>query len=180
MAVEIERRFLVCSPAWKDLARRGEHLQQGYLVHEPVSLRVRVGEEGRAWLTLKARLAREGMAAAPGRALARQEFEYAVPSDDAMTMLTLSSSRVEKIRSLIEWPGGGWAVDEFLGANAPLCLCEVELEDPEACVHLPEWCGLEVTHRHDLSNAALARHPLAMWTEKDRAAVTTHLGLSRS
>jgi len=35
MAVEIERRFLVCSPAWKDLARRGEHLQQGYLVHEP-------------------------------------------------------------------------------------------------------------------------------------------------
>jgi len=32
---------------------------------------------------------------------------------------------------------------------------------------LPAWCGKELTGHHQLSNAALARHPLQQWSEAE-------------
>ena len=55
----------------------------------------------------------------------------------------------------------------FADNNAPLIVAEVELGDADEILNLPAWCGEELTGRHNLSNAALARHPLQQWSEAE-------------
>lgn len=146
----------------------------------------------RAWLTLKAAPeapiacrsdqaaaeaadeARSGAAAgsAPASpALVRLEFEYPIPIADAEALLRLAPHRLRKRRHGLRWPGGDWVVDAFADANAPLLVAEVELADADAPLQLPDWCGQELTGRHELSNAALARRPLREWPEPQRRAL---------
>jgi CYTH domain-containing protein len=160
MALEIERRFLVRGSAWRQHIRWQSPLRQGYLLatDEGLTVRVRLGAEGQAWLTLKA---------AAG-AIARHEFEYLIPETDAEAMLSLAPVQLTKVRYGLDWDGGDWVVDVFEGANAPLVLAEVELEHLEAPLAPPPWCGLEITGRHELSNAALASRPLEQWSEPER------------
>lgn len=55
MALEIERRFLVCGEAWRAHARCAQPLRQGYLAAsaEGVTVRLRIKGNDQAWLTLK-------------------------------------------------------------------------------------------------------------------------------
>ncbi len=163
MALEIERRFLVSGEGWRRHVLWEAELRQGYLVSgaDGLTLRVRSsrrGEAQEAWLTLKA----------PTAGLARHEFEYPVPLADAAAMLDLAGSALSKRRYGLDLPGGEWVLDVFEAANAPLVLAEVELERADQPVPVPPWCGLEVTGRHALSNAALARRPLQQWSEEER------------
>jgi hypothetical protein len=41
---------------------------------------------------------------------------------------------------------------------------------------LPSWCGLELTGRHELSNAALAHRPFSCWAEEQRQPLLQALG----
>jgi CYTH domain-containing protein len=120
MALEIERRFLVCGEAWRPLVRWTRALQQGYLAGSADGLTLRVRSDGGdgAWLTLKY----------PAAGIARQEFEYAIPPADAEALLERSGSRVCKARHGLALPGGDWVLDVFSGDNAPLVIAEVELE----------------------------------------------------
>ncbi len=172
VGLEIERRFLVTGTHWRQHVSWVQRLHQGYLVSsaEGFTVRVRLQEaspEGsreearRAWLTLKA--------AATG--IARHEFEYLIPPDDAEQLLSLTSLRLSKCRYGLDLPGGDWVLDVFEGDNAPLVLAEVELEREDAVVPVPFWCRREITGRGDLSNAALARSPLAGWPAPRRAAL---------
>jgi adenylate cyclase len=151
MALEIERRFFVVSDAWQALSVRHEQLDQGYLSQgkEGVIVRVRRSEE-QAWLTLKAPTNNPEI---------RHEFEYTIPEADAAALLSLTPRRVTKTRHHLNYPGGDWVVDVFSGDNAPLVIAEVERENPEAALAIPEWCGEEITGRGELSNAALAVQP---------------------
>ena len=54
----------------------------------------------RAWLTLKA--------AADATGLARHEFEYAIPLEDAEALWALTPHRLEKTRYSLDFPGGDW------------------------------------------------------------------------
>ena len=74
-----------------------------------------------------------------------------------------------KCRHGLDLPGGDWVLDVFEGGNAPLLVAEVELEHPDQPVDLPAWCVRELTGRRDLSNAALAARPLALWTAVQRS-----------
>ena len=67
MALEIERRFLVASDAWRSLAGPAQPLRQGYLAssEKGVTVRMRIRDDQHAWLTLKA----------PAAGIARHEFE---------------------------------------------------------------------------------------------------------
>ena len=57
------------------------------------------------------------------------EFEYEIPLDDAMQLLTLSQTPVvEKYRYRIPFEGHLWEVDEFCGDNSGLVVAEVELK----------------------------------------------------
>ena len=154
MAHEIERKFLVGNCSWK-AGRQGLSCRQGYLVtEEEITVRVRIlGVEG--FLTVKGRT--EGMA--------RDEFEYRIPLEDAEAMLG-SMSRggiVEKIRYHIEVEGFTWDVDEFLGENSGLVLAEVELEDEKQMPVFPDWLGQEVTGDVRYYNAFLAGKPFSGW-----------------
>ena len=56
MALEIERRFLVRSDAWRSSAGPAQQLRQGYLAAsaDGVTVRMRLRGSDQAWLTLKA------------------------------------------------------------------------------------------------------------------------------
>jgi CYTH domain-containing protein len=200
LALEIERRFLVCGDGWRPHARWQRHLQQGYLVAaaDGLTLRVRTarplaldalapgapvpdtslpgGPEpeagGNAHLTLKA-IPPDGGA---GAALSRLEFEYPSPWADAEALLALCPARLSKCRYGLDLSGGDWVLDVFEDDNAPLVVAEVELEHPDQVVSVPPWCRREITGLHGLSNAALARHSLARWSEAERGNLLAGLG----
>ena len=155
MALEIERKFLVTSDAWRAQARGRELLRQGYLESgERSSIRVRTAGD-RAWLNIKAR--RSGMT--------RLEFEYLIPLADADEILNelCKGPRVEKYRHEVPWGGHLWEVDEFLGANRGLVVAEIELSEETESFERPTWLGEEVTHDERYYNFNLAKRPYGEW-----------------
>jgi adenylate cyclase len=171
MGLEIERRFLVVSPAWRRHVSWQRQLQQGYLSQAGggLTLRVRISsappQPAASWLTLKAPPPHSH--AGPD-GLVRQEFEYPIPLEDAQALLALTTQQVSKQRYGLALDGGDWVVDVFQGANHPLVVAEVELDHAEQSLVLPSWCGLELTGRHELSNAALADRPFSCWAAEQR------------
>ncbi len=154
MALEIERKFLV-QPGWKPQSA-GIAYMQGYLYaggHGP-TVRVRVAGH-KAFLTIKG----------PLEGLARLEFEYPIPPEDARHMLaSLAGGRViEKTRCLVEHAGHTWEVDVFAGRNSGLIIAEVEISSPDEPVVLPDWVAEEVSHDHRYANAYLSLHPWSEW-----------------
>jgi adenylate cyclase len=155
MALEIERKFLVTSDAWRAQARSRELLRQGYLDSgERSSIRVRTAGD-RAWLNIKAR--RSGMS--------RLEFEYPIPLADADEILgeLCKGPRVEKYRHCITVGAHTWEVDEFLGANRGLIVAEIELSDEAEQFERPAWLGEEVTQDERYYNFNLAKRPYTEW-----------------
>jgi CYTH domain-containing protein len=186
MALEIERRFLVRGEQWRSHVLAEHPMRQGYLAsgREGLTLRVRLVRPPAgpvaAWLTLKLPAGGEGPLLGPeptgqppaaGEALTRQEFEYPIPAADAEALLERCDHRLGKTRFHLDLAGGDWVLDVFEGPNAPLVVAEVELERADQPVAVPPWCAREITGRHELSNAALARCPLALWPEADRHAL---------
>ncbi|MEO1003791.1 MAG: CYTH domain-containing protein [Cyanobacteria bacterium J06638_7] len=189
MALEIERRFLVVGEGWRRHVRWQEELQQGYLSGTAADCTVRVrlcrpagtaevdsAAIRRAWLTLKAPVPGDPAELGTAAGLVRHEFEYPIPADDAAALLALSTRLIHKRRHGLDLAGGDWVVDLFAGANAPLVVAEVELERADQPLALPDWCGLEVTTRHELSNAALAHNPFCSWPAQGRDGVLKALG----
>lgn len=155
MALEIERKFLLVSDAWRPEVTRSLAFRQGYLSGDGGRASVRVRLEGdAARLNIKA--------AVLGRA--RAEYEYAIPVDEAVEMLgTLCVGRVEKTRHFVERDGLVWEIDEFIGDNAGLIVAEVELLDEHQAITRPEWLGREVTDERRYYNHSLALHPYQSW-----------------
>jgi len=170
MPLEIERRFLVVGAGWREHCIWQVEMRQGYLVRQDdgLTLRVRTSQgksdpAPKAWLTLKAIPPQ----AAPAPASVRLEYEYQIPYDDALELLEIAPEQLCKQRYGLNLPGGDWVLDVFADNNAPLIVAEVELGDADEILNLPAWCGEELTGRHKLSNAALARHPLQQWSEAE-------------
>lgn len=161
MAIEIERKFLVSSDAWR--AGATPHaITQGYLAREPHrTVRVRLRDE-EAWMTVKG----------PTTGISREEVEFALDPGIARELLALClDGRIEKTRHEL-WQGGMlWEVDEFHGSNAGLVVAEVELPDAAHPIAAPPWLGAEVSHDLRFSNSQLARRPWSAWTDEERAAV---------
>lgn len=155
MAIEIERKYLVTSGAWRAEAADVTLLRQGYLVTGPdCAIRVRVSGS-QAWLTIKGKPVK-------GAAL---EFEYPVPLEDASAILANLAQRpqIEKNRHRVFRDNLIWEIDEFFGDNAGLILAEVELDDADAVISLPEWIGKEVTGDPRYYNANLVANPYSRW-----------------
>ena len=154
MSVEIERKFLVKHDSWRDLAP-GVLYRQGYISTQPGrTVRVRVAGD-RAFITLKG--ATQG--------IARSEFEYPIPVEDANELLNglCASPLIEKYRHKIDINGLVWEVDEFLGENQGLVIAEVELENADQTIELPDWIGEDVSHDSRYYNSNLVNHPFSGW-----------------
>ena len=152
MGLEIERKYLVTDDGWRGRSQ-GVRYRQGYLVTSPQAMvRVRVGG-GTAFVTVK------GKPATTQPALARLEFEYPIPEDDADEIIdTLCGGRVvEKTRYRIPHRGVVWEVDEFHGKHEGLVLAEIELEHEDQTFAKPAWLGEEVTQDYRYANSWLAQ-----------------------
>lgn len=149
MAVEIERKFLVVNDEWRVTAEPGRRFCQGYLgVDGPATVRVRrVGDK--AYVTIKGE--RTG--------IARAEFEYAIPVQDAEAMLQTLCARplLEKTRYCVKHAGLNWEVDVFEGEALGMVVAEMELERVDQTVPLPSWAGADVSHDPRYSSSIIAR-----------------------
>lgn len=163
MAVEIERKFLLASEAWRSGAESAVRMVQGYFELLPPSPTVRVRIAGeKAFLTVKG----------PVRNISRSEFEYEVPVADAEAMLRefCGGRVVEKVRYLVPYGGFVWEVDEYFGENEGLFTAEIELDGEEASFSVPPWLGPEVSADRRYSNGALSRNPYRRWNNAPKQA----------
>ena len=162
MSLEIERKFLVRSGAWRAAAAGSKSLRQGYLANtRACSVRVRIAGE-RGWLSVK------GMQ--PGRV--RPEYEYEIPEPDAAGMLAsmVDGPAIAKIRHRVSVGSHLFEVDEFQGANRGLVIAEIELEAADQEFDRPDWLGDEVTDDPRYYNFRLADEPFERWPEAIRRA----------
>lgn len=154
---EIERKFLVKSEGWRGRAE-GVLFRQGYIARtQDRTVRVRVaGEKGT--LTIKYR----------GEGIARSEFEYRIPLDEAQALLDGLDPRevIEKTRFTFEENGDVWEVDEFMGANEGLVVAEIELESEEQAFVRPDWLGEEVSKISRYLNVELSKLPYTAWDQE--------------
>ena len=159
MGVEIERKFLLASDAWRAEIERSQRMDQGYLGGERASVRVRIAGDA-AFLNIKSK---QGGAA-------RLEFEYPLPLADARQLLEELAlpGRIAKQRHYVRHAGHLWEIDEFEGENAGLVVAEIELSRPDEDFVRPPWLGAEVTDDLRYYNAALAQHPYGRWAATDK------------
>ncbi|MBK6593637.1 MAG: CYTH domain-containing protein [Burkholderiales bacterium] len=152
MGVEIERKFLVKGSDWRTKA--GTTIGQGYLNRDKNrTVRVRIaGEE--AFLTIKG----------PSVGPSRLEFEYAIPTPDAMALLQLcEGTPISKTRHVVIFGGMKWEIDEFHGANDGLVVAEIELDSEDQQFSRPDWVDREVTDDPKFFNSNLIEHPFSTW-----------------
>lgn len=153
MAIECERKFLVEPGEWESAP--AVSIRQGYLSRDPErTVRVRLADT-RATLTIK------GL----GEGIARAEYEYDIPPEDAAALLAVCLPEVvEKRRHTLRVGAHRWEVDVFGGANAGLILAEIELSDERETFLRPPWLGREVTGDPRYYNASLSRTPFSQWS----------------
>lgn len=164
MGTETERRFLVHYEVFIDENRTlppGDLIVQGYLSTDP-AVRVRTVNDCAGFITIKG----------PKNNGCGEEYEYAVPFDDAVSMLSLCSSRIMKIRHTLPAasPARFWEVDIFMGENSGLVIAEIELDDINEPIEFPSWLNWkfgkpgeitpnEITQDHRYSNSSLSINP---------------------
>jgi len=154
--IEIERKFLVKSEAFKKNSFDKNEISQGYLNSNPErTVRVRIkGNQG--YLTIKGKGNETG--------LSRFEWEKEIPVNEARTLLELCESGViNKTRYEIKFGNHVYEVDEFFGENEGLFLAEIELQSEDEAFEKPDWLGEEVTNNKKYYNSYLSKIPFKNW-----------------
>jgi adenylate cyclase len=147
---EIERKFLVKSDTYRDMAHKKSHIVQGYLNSDPErTVRIRIkGESG--FLTIKGKSDDKGMT--------RLEWETELALADAKPLMELcEAGRIEKTRYEIAVGAHTFEVDEFEAGHAGLVIAEIELSSEDEAFEKPEWLGQEVTGDYRYYNAWLSK-----------------------
>ena len=138
MKTEIEKKFLVIDPTFKDQATSHHHILPGYLSKDPERrVRIRIKDK-EGWLTIKGK---SNTAGTP-----RLEWETAIPYEESKALLRLAIGKpIEKIRYIIPQEELNFEVDEFLSPNKNMILAEIELHTENTSFHRPHWLGKKVT-----------------------------------
>lgn len=154
--IEIERKFLVKSDAFKKEASSYVQITQGFLnTHPERTVRIRILGE-RAFLTVK------GISDTAG--VTRYEWEMEIGVNDAKELLLLCEAHVvDKTRYYIAMGNHIFEVDQFHGKNEGLVVAEIELNTVDEKFARPYWLGLEVTGDIRYYNAQLSRNPYKFW-----------------
>ena len=163
MKYEIERKFLVICDKFKEEAVNKFTIRQGYLSSGALNvIRVRTMND-KAFITIKSNV----------RVIARMEFEYEIPIEDANILLDRLCIKpvIEKRRYIIPYEGHTWEVDTFFGENEGLVFAEVELSATFESVKSPPWVGKEVTGNPIYYNSNLREYPYRKWTEAEKAGI---------
>nr|WP_293303929.1 CYTH domain-containing protein [Allomuricauda sp.] len=154
--LEIERKFLVTSDAYRQEASSSVRIAQGFLSTDPQrTVRVRImGSQG--FLTVK------GASNASGTS--RFEWETEISTAEATNLIDLCKDVIlEKVRYTVPLGNHVFEVDEFLGENKGLVVAEVELQHEDEFFERPSWLGEEVTGQKEYYNSQLSQTPFAQW-----------------
>jgi len=154
--IEIERKFLVISDAYKLEAFKQSRIVQGFLnTDKERTVRVRIqGDIG--FLTIKG--------ASNNNGLTRFEWEKQISKIDAENLLMICEQGViEKIRYEVKIGNHIFEVDEFYGDNEGLIIAEIELDDEAEVYKKPTWLGKEVTGDIKYYNSQLSKQPYKTW-----------------
>jgi CYTH domain-containing protein len=156
--MEIERKYLVTSDCYKELAVARYHIRQGYISREKTgTVRVRITDD-KAYLTIKGK-------PAAGH-FARYEWEKEIDVQEAEELMKLCQGTViDKTRWIVPAETVDnlqltvdnlqliWEVDEFHGKHEGLVVAEIELDNEEQSFEKPDFIGDEVTHDPRYYNA---------------------------
>ena len=154
--IEIERKFLVTSTRFKDLAFKKERITQGFLsTDKQRTVRVRLkGDQG--FLTIKGPSTEDG--------ISRFEWEKSITVQDAKDLLKLCKKGIiDKIRYQVDVEGFIFEVDYFLNDNEGLIVAEIELQTENQDFIKPDWLGEEVTGIIKYYNSQLSLNPYKNW-----------------
>jgi adenylate cyclase len=154
--IEIERKFLTASEAFKKEAFAKNRIAQGYLSSIPErTVRVRI-KENKGFLTIKGASNETG--------LSRFEWEKEIPVEEAAALLKLCEKGViDKTRFEVKIGNHIFEVDEFHGKNKGLIIAEVELKSETEAFEKPNWLGDEVTNDSRYYNSYLSNNPFTNW-----------------
>lgn len=154
--IEIERKYLVTSLAFKNEYYTKNEIAQGYLSSNPErTVRVRIkGNKG--YLTIK------GIGNESGAS--RFEWEKEIELNEAKQLLKLCEKGViEKTRYEVKSGNHVIEVDEFHGDNNGLIIAEIELENENESIEKPHWLGNEVTNDERYYNSYISLNPFKNW-----------------
>jgi adenylate cyclase len=156
LAIEIERKFLVRSDAYKSEAFRQSEIMQGYIASgNGRTVRVRIKND-KGFLTIKGPSVDGG--------LSRYEWEHEIPLHEARELMQLCEPGIiHKTRYEVQVGNLIFEIDEFYGDNQGLVIAEVELPDVHTVHSVPEWLGAEVTGNRNYYNAQLRKNPYKSW-----------------
>ena len=155
--IEIERKFLIVSDKYKELAYKNTRILQGFLnTHKERTVRVRIkGKE--AYITIKGISNKEGTS--------RFEWEKRIAVKEAKQLIELCEPNlIEKIRYEIKVGNHIFEVDEFSAENEGLIIAEIELSEENESFEKPDWLGKEVTGDIRYYNSQLSRVPYKNWS----------------
>ena len=156
--MEIERKYLVTSDCYKELAVARYHIRQGYISREKTgTVRVRITDD-KAYLTIKGK-------PAAGH-FARYEWEKEIDVQEAEELMKLCQGTVidktrwivpaeivDNLQLTVDNLQLIWEVDEFHGKHEGLVVAEIELDNEEQSFEIPDFIGDEVTHDPRYYNA---------------------------
>lgn len=138
--MEIERKYLVTSDSYKQMAVARYHICQGYISREKTgTVRVRITDD-KAYITIKGK-------PIAGH-FARYEWEKEIDVQEAKELMKLCQGTIiDKTRWIVPASEAGlkWEVDEFHGKHEGLTLAEIELISEEQQVEKPDFVGEDVT-----------------------------------
>jgi len=151
--IEIERKFLIKNENWKPLGN-GINIKQGYLSIDPERVvRVRIAND-KAFITIKGK----------PNGIVRTELEYEIPKYEAEIMMRMCLNfPVEKTRFKEEINNMIWEIDFFEGLNKGLVMAEIEMDDENQKIDLPDWIGEEVSLDRRYYNSYLSMNPYSNW-----------------
>ena len=155
MGIEIERKFLLASDAWRREVSESRRLVQGYLMRgTDTAIRVRI--QGRTAM-LNVKHTNDG--------INRLEYEYEIPLGDAHELLERVALRplIDKTRHHVREGDHLWEIDEFHGENAGLVIAEIELAHADEAFNKPAWLGEEVSADVRYCNSSLSERPYSQW-----------------
>ena len=156
--IEIERKFLVTSEAFKAEAHSETKIVQGFLTVDPErTVRIRIkGEQG--FLTIK------GISNEAGTT--RFEWEKEIPVDQAASLLKLClPGIIDKVRYEVKLEDHLFEIDIFEGDNEGLIVAEIELSSVNETYPKPDWLGEEVTGDLRYYNSQLSEQPYKTWNK---------------
>lgn len=156
MTFEIERKFLVTSTHYKQVAYKKSYIKQGFLNSKKERVvRVRIKDDT-GFLTIKGASNKSGTT--------RYEWEKEIELKEAQDLFNLCEEGIiEKYRYLVKENNHTFEVDEFIGENIGLVVAEIELEDENENFTTPNWLGKEVTGIVKYYNSNLSKLPFSKW-----------------